>query len=144
MGEQKSKTETVRQVPRPLREDGYNRPPSSTRERLQSSPVLFARTATNGPRPLREDGYKREDGDKCGDGYTRASRPRSYGLEGRPFIARGEPRFAAEPREYGRRQIGGRAQDMAIHRRSPSPQQAEPCLAGRKKTGRQTSMRMRG
>ena len=52
------------------------------------------------PRPLREDGYKREDDYKCGDGYILASRPRSYGLEGRPFIARGEPRFAAEPRDH--------------------------------------------
>ena len=90
-------------------------------------------TVRQGPRPLREDGYKREDG------YMLASRPRSYGLEGRPFIARGEPHFAAEPREYGRRRIGGRAQDIATHRRSPSPQQAEHCLAGRKKTRRHAS-----
>ncbi len=56
---------------------------------------------------------------------TRASWPHFFGLEGRPCIARGEPRFAAEPRECGRRQIRGRAQDIATHRRSPSPQQPE-------------------
>jgi hypothetical protein len=56
--------------------------------------------------------------------------PSFFGLEGRPCIARGEPRFAAEPREYGRRRIRGRVQDMATHRRFPSPQQAEHCRAG--------------
>jgi hypothetical protein len=58
------------------------------------------------------------------------SSPLFFGLEGRPCIARGEPRFAAEPREYGRRQIRGRAQDNDPHRRSPSPQQPEADLAG--------------
>ena len=56
--------------------------------------------------------------------------PQFFGLEGRPCIARGEPRCAAEPRECGRRRIRERAQDMATHRRFPSPQQAERCVAG--------------
>ncbi len=57
----------------------------------------------------------------------------SFGLEGRPFIARGEPRFAAEPRVHGRPQFGGRAQDDDAHRRSTSPQHPEPDFAGQGK-----------
>ena len=49
-----------------------------------------------------------------------------FGLEGRPFIARGEPRFVAEPRVHGRPLFGGRARDAYAHRRSTSPQHPEP------------------
>jgi hypothetical protein len=59
---------------------------------------------------------------------VRTSWTHFFGLEGRPCIARGEPRFAAEPRECGRRKILGRVQDIATHRRSPSPQQPEAGL----------------
>ena len=52
-----------------------------------------------GRRPLRGDGYKRGDAYNCEDGYARVSWPLSFGLEGRPFIARGEPHFVAEPRD---------------------------------------------
>jgi hypothetical protein len=69
------------------------------------------------PRALSEHGYK------CNDGYARTSSPLFFGLEGRPCIARGEPRFAAEPRECGRPHVGGRVQDNDSHRRAPSPQQ---------------------
>jgi hypothetical protein len=55
-------------------------------------------------------------------------RSRFFGLEGRPCVARGEPRFAAEPREYGRPKVRGRAQDNATYRRAPSPQQPEADL----------------
>ncbi len=58
------------------------------------------------------------------------STPLYFGLEGRPSIARGEPRFAAEPREYGRPIVRGRVQDNDTHRRSPSPQQPEAGLFG--------------
>ena len=56
---------------------------------------------------------------------------RFFGLEGRPCIARGEPRFAAEPREYGRPYVRGRVQDNDSHGRSPSPQQPEAALGRR-------------
>ena len=59
-----------------------------------------------------------------------ASSPLFFGLEGRPCVARGEPRFAAEPREYGRPHVRGRVQDNDTHRRSPSPQQPEADFAG--------------
>jgi hypothetical protein len=55
--------------------------------------------------------------------YARESPPRFFGLEGQPSIARGEPRFAAEPRVHGRPPSGGRAQDLASLGRQPSPQQ---------------------
>ncbi len=59
-----------------------------------------------------------------------ALRSRFFGLEGRPCIARGEPRFAAEPLEYGRQPVRGRVHDNDTRRRSPSPQQPEVDLVG--------------
>ena len=111
--------------------------PSSTRGRLHLwsaetcrrfpflRPVHSPRQRT---RPLREDGYEREDG------YSRVSPP-FPGLEGRPYIARGEPRFAAEPRVHARRQDVGRAQDIDTHRRSPSPKQPAARLARTRQCG---------
>ena len=80
------------------------------------------------PRALREHGYTRAR--LHASTATHVSRPLFFGLEGRPCIARGEPRFAAEPREYGWANVRGRAQDNDSNRRSPSPQQPEFGLVG--------------
>ena len=107
-------------------------PPAALRERVEKREVRGEQerngeresAARRCARPLREDGYKRNDG--C----ARTSSPLFFGLEGRPCIARGEPRFAAEPREYGRPPVGGRVPDNDSHRRAPSPQQPAANLAG--------------
>jgi hypothetical protein len=61
--------------------------------------------------------------------------PRSYGLEGRPSIARGEPRFAAEPRDHTRINTSGEPKTLphtGVFRARNNPVIALP---ERRKTG---------